>query len=192
MPPKAKFTREEVLSAALNIAENNGIKALTARSLGSALGSSARPIFTLYSNMEEVKSEVMIKANAVYGEYVSEGLKQTPAFKGVGLAYIRFASEKPKLFNLLFMSERESVPDVNSVLGNIESYFEQIISSITETYNVNRETALELYKHLWIYSHGIAVLIATKMCRFTEEQISSMLTETFTALLVRFKSGRGA
>ena len=47
MPPKAKFTKEEITEAALNIVQTNGFEALTARELGTRLGSSARPIFTV-------------------------------------------------------------------------------------------------------------------------------------------------
>ena len=58
MPPKAKFTREEIVQAALGIVREDGIQALTARALGAKLGSSARPIFTIFQSMEEVQQEV--------------------------------------------------------------------------------------------------------------------------------------
>ena len=37
MPPKAKFTREEIVSAALEITRAGGISAVTARAVGSKL-----------------------------------------------------------------------------------------------------------------------------------------------------------
>ena len=58
MPPKSKFTREEVIAAALELVSEKGMSALTSRDLGARLGSSARPIFTLFSSMEEVQEEV--------------------------------------------------------------------------------------------------------------------------------------
>ena len=48
MPPRPKFTKEQVLEAALRIVETEGESALTARRLGQELGSSPRPIFTLF------------------------------------------------------------------------------------------------------------------------------------------------
>ena len=57
MPPKAKFTKEEIVSAAIEILRDKGIEAITARELGVRLNSSARPIFTLYRNMDEVLSD---------------------------------------------------------------------------------------------------------------------------------------
>lgn len=55
MPPKAKFTKEEIVEAALGIAHESGFDALTARTLGERLGSSARPIFTVFKSMDEVR-----------------------------------------------------------------------------------------------------------------------------------------
>lgn len=37
MPPKPKFTREEIVAAALKVVSQSGISALTAKSLGNAL-----------------------------------------------------------------------------------------------------------------------------------------------------------
>lgn len=58
MPPKPKFTKEEVVEAALRLISEKGTDALTARELGERLGSSARPIFTTFRNMEELMGEV--------------------------------------------------------------------------------------------------------------------------------------
>ena len=40
MPPKAKYTREEIIETALNIVAEKGKSALNARDLGAALGTS--------------------------------------------------------------------------------------------------------------------------------------------------------
>ena len=83
--------------------------AVTARELGRALGSSARPIFTVFESMDEVLAEVQKRTQAIYRQYVEQGLSDTPAFRGVGMSYIRFAMEEEKLFRLLFMSEHKPV-----------------------------------------------------------------------------------
>lgn len=189
MPPKAKFTQEQVIKTALQIVENEGLDKLTARYLGEKLGSSARPIFTVFNSMDEVTEYVKREADAIYTEFVNEGLQETPPFKGVGMSYIKFARERPKLFQLLFMKEHDAVPDMCNVLRGIESNYDKILSSVQESYNLNAETAQKLYLHIWIYTHGIAVLLATNVCAFTEEQTSQMLTDVFVSLLVRAKNG---
>lgn len=185
MPPRAKFTKEEVVEAALNLIREQGIGALTARALGERLGSSARPVFTVFQSMEEVQREAVAAARQLYAQYVEQGFCQTemPVFKGVGMQYIRFAIREPKLFWLLFMAEYPQKPGVREVLPVIEEHYEKILKSVQNSYSLNTCSAEWLYRHLWIYTHGIAVLCATNMCRFSAEEISRMLTEVCMAML---------
>lgn len=189
MPPKAKFTREQIIEAALAIVRERGFAALTARALGEKLNSSARPIFTVFRSMEEVQQAVIAAAKALYKEYVERGLREEIAFRGVGKQYILFAVNEPKLFALLFMEEQPQVPSLSGVLPQIDESYDAILASITNAYHVDQAAAENLYRHLWIYSHGIAALCATKMCRFTPDEISGMMTEIFKSLLIQTKAG---
>lgn len=192
MPPRAKFTREQITQAALEIVRAENLESLTARALGKKLGSSACPIFTVFENMEEVQQAVLEEVKAVYRGYVERGLSENPAFKGVGTQYILFAIKEPKLFQILFMSEQTEHPDIDNVLPIIEESYDKILASITGAYGIEGKDAERLYKHLWIYTHGIASLCATKMCRFTGEEISGMITEVFSSLLKKIKEGNEA
>lgn len=189
MPPKAKFTREQITKAALEIVRAENFESLTARALGKKLGSSACPIFTVFENMEEVQQAVQEAVRDVYKGYVEKGLLENPAFKGVGTQYILFAIKEPKLFQILFMSEQSEHPDIDNVLPIIDESYDKILASITAGYGIEGEDAERLYKHLWIYTHGIASLCATKMCRFTGAEISEMITEVFQSLLKNMKEG---
>lgn len=187
MPPKAKFTKEEVIAAALEIARERGIEFITARELGAKLSSSARPIFTLFQNMEEVLGEVKRAARNIYNGYIKEGLMEPLAFRGVGRAYIRFAGEEPQLFRLLFMGEHAT--SLRAILPEIDENYDSILRSVTDGYGISREEADSLYCHLWIYSHGIAVLLATRACALTAEEINDMLKEVCISLIMRIKQG---
>lgn len=191
MPPKAKFMKEEIVDAALNIVRAEGIQALTARALGEKLGSSARPVFTVFQGMEEVQEAVMKAAKALYKGYVERGLKDTPAFRGVGTQYILFAIEEPKLFQLLFMEEKEQVPDLTGVLMLIEESYDRILASVGTSYGLTGTDAEKLYRHMWIYSHGIATLCATKMCHFSSEEIRKMIAEVCLSLIKTIKESCG-
>ena len=188
MPPKAKFTKDEIVRAAFDMVREDGVDILTARALGQKLGSSSRPIFTVFQSMEEVKQEVIREARRLYGTYVERGLSQIPAFKGVGTQYILFALEEPKLFQLLFMAEQRQVPKLSEVLPMIEENYEKILCSIQKDYGIKAEDAERLYRPLWIYTHGIAALCATRMCAFTGEEISIMMTEVCSSLLRTYGS----
>lgn len=188
MPPKSKFIKEEIITAAFNIVKRDGMDALTARSLAEELGSSPRPIFTVFNSMEEVQSAVISAANSLYSQYEDEFMAEGNSFKGSGMGYLRFATEQPKLFQLLFMKERESVPNIETVLAHIDDSYEKIVNAVINTYGFSRETAKEVYLHGWIYTHGIASLIATNVCMFTDEETSRMLDEVVGSIIKHFKA----
>ena len=183
MPPKSKFTRDEILNMALCITKEHGIDAVTARELGNRLGSSARPIFTVFENMDEVRKSVILKAKELYGQYVEEGLENQLKFQGVGIAYIRFAKEQPKLFELLYMKSTNGTKDVSAILPVIDEHYDRILQSVQEPYDLNTEDAERIYQHLWTYAHGIAAMSATGLCSYTMEQMKERMTEIFQGLL---------
>lgn len=190
MPPKAKYTREEIIEAALDLAAERGIKALTARQLGAALGTSSRPIFTAFENMEEVLSEVRKAALSRFNEYAKKAEQFTPVFKQVGLQMILFACEQPKLYRLLFMSEKPEAQTFDDVFNNLGEIAALCVDVIQRDYELSYENAMLLFKQIWIYTYGVGALIATGMCRFTAEEIQDMLSSEFVAMLMLIKSGR--
>ena len=62
MPPKVKFTKEEIVNAALNVARAKGAQGVTTRDIAAELGVSTRPIFTYFKSMDEVHAEVRLAA----------------------------------------------------------------------------------------------------------------------------------
>lgn len=184
MPPKAKFTKDEIIDMAFSITREHGIEAVTARELGKCLDSSARPIFTVFESMDEVKEAVIAKSKELYGEYVEEGLKNQSAFKGVGISYIRFAIEQPRLFQLLFMQAAHGAKGITAVLPFIDDNYDRILKSVQEPYSLERDVADKIYQHLWTYTHGIATMFATGLCSYTTEEIDERLTEVFKGLML--------
>lgn len=187
MPPKQKYTREEIIETSLEIAKQHGISGITARGLGVALGTSSRPIFTAFQNMEEVQQETIIAAKAVYNEYVKKGLAETPAFKGVGMQYIQFAKDEPKLFQMLFMNRELASSGLSDILPAIDDNSNEILGSIQNSYAIGNEDAFKLYQQLWLFTHGIATLYATEVCWLSENEVSEMLTNVFVGLLRQIK-----
>ena len=85
------------------------------------------------------------------------------------------------------MKEQKEMPDFQNILPLIEMNYEDILVSIEEEHKVSRLLSQRLYQHLWIYTHGIATLCATRMCGFTGEEISVMMTEVCRSLLKEMK-----
>ncbi|MGN1444264.1 MAG: TetR/AcrR family transcriptional regulator [Acutalibacteraceae bacterium] len=189
MPPKPKFTREEIIDAALELVSANGIEALTARELSAYLGSSARPIFTVFKNMEEVSQAVRQAAMKKYDAFVEQSLDYTPAFKKYGLQMVRFSINEPKLFQLLFMTENSAAKSFTDVFSNLGRTAKTCIKIIEQDYHLEPKDAMLLFEHAWIHTFGICTMCATGTCRFTEDEISEMLSDNFKGMMMLVKSG---
>ncbi len=181
MPPKVRFTKEQIAETAYNMVKKFGIDILTARNLASELGVSTAPIFTAFKNIEEVQEAVKEKAKAEYRAYIEDGLKHKLPFKGAGLKYVEFAKNEPQLFKLLFMSgdNFEGVPHYHP---GKDISAEKVLNVVETNYAENRESAMRLYNHLSVYMHGFAVMFAQGNSMFTMEDVSRMMSEVFKAL----------
>ena len=190
MPPKPRFTKEEIVAAALELVSRKGIEALTARELGASLGSSARPIFTVFQSMDEVQEAVREAALKRFEAYAQKAVAYTPVFKQVGMQMILFAMEEPKLYQLLYMSENTGATDFESILQRLGDVAQLCVDVIRRDYGLEDREARLLFEHVWIYTFGIGALCATGMCRFSREEILQMLGQDFMAMLFYAKSGR--
>lgn len=190
MPPKAKFTREEIVETALILAAEKGIRSLTARELASAIGTSTQPIFTAFKNMDELLQEVRNAAVSRFSQYAKKAEQFTPVFKQAGLQMIMFAYEEPKLYRLLFMSEKPEAQTFDDVYNNLGEIAPLCVDVIQHDYDLSYDNAMLLFKQIWIYTYGVGTLIATGMCRFGMEEIQNMLSREFVAMLMLIKSGK--
>ena len=182
MPPKCRFTREEIIQAALDLTAEKGVGALTARGLAQRLGSSAKPIFGLFANMEVVQQEVVKAANLRYQEYLRQDMSagRYPPYKASGMAYIRFAREQKELFKLLFMRDRTHE---EKAAGD---ELEALLGLIQKNMGLSRDDAYRFHLEMWIYVHGIATMIATAYLEWDMDFISAALTDAYQGLRLRF------
>ncbi len=187
MPPKFKFTKAEIVNAALELTREEGAEALSARALGDRLHTSARPIFSQFTGMGEVREAVLEAANAWHREYVQRAMAQNeyPPYKASGMAYIRFAREERELFKLLFMRDRTGEP--GAALENDDPLLEVISRQV----GISREQARLFHLEMWAYVHGIASMIATGFYAWPDELASQTLTDMYNGLKSKYEHQQG-
>ena len=174
MAPKNKYTREEMVEAAVRVVCKKGIDALTAKALAGELGVSTQPVFTCFHTIEEAKREVSISAQRVYDSYVEAGLRMKVPFLGVGMQYIRFAKEEPQLYRLLFLTTNEE--GNSSVMDALHHSQELIRESLQQTYHIDAEAADRYFRDMWLVVHSLATLVVTGGCPYSEEEMWNILT----------------
>lgn len=192
MPPKAKFSKEDIIEAAVEIAKAEGLQALTARALGARLGTSSSPVFTVFQSMDEVEREVLKAADLLYQSYLEKDMKNKkyPPYKSSGMAYIRFAKEEKELFKMLFMRDRshEKRDEANEEI-------KPLLALIQKNTGLSEERAYLFHLEMWIYVHGIATMIATSYLEWDMEFVSQALTDAYFGLKHRFcgkENGNGS
>lgn len=188
MPPKPKFTKDEIVAAALELVAQRGAEGLTARELGKALGSSAWPIFTVFRSMEELQGEVRAAAMRRFESFALQTQPDMPLFKQVGMRMVLFGAREPKLYQLLFMQEDRSAASFDDVFGALGDTAQLCIEAIGRDYGLSGAKARALFEHVWIYTFGVGALCATGVCHFSEAELGKMLSTEFRAMMLLIRT----
>lgn len=192
MPPRKKFTREEIIQVALEMARENGIESVVARELGKKLGTSSSPIFTAFKSMEEVQQEVRKLALKEFESYISDALNYTPAFKYVGMKMIEFAMREPKLFQLIYMQEQDESQNYEKMVESLGDTVEVCLQVMQRDYGLSRKDSELVFRQNWLLTFSVCALVANRVCHFSMEEISEILSVSFQGTLMLIKSGRFA
>ena len=184
MPPKVKITKEDIILSAMNIIRTQGHENLNARSLAASLHCSTQPIFSNFTNMDEVKMAVVDAAEALYEDYIREDTESGlyPPYKASGMAYIRFALEEKELFKLLFMRDRsaEEIPE-ETELGKT------VTAMVQENTGLDELSAKLFHLEMWAFVHGIATMVATDYLLLNMTLVSRMISDVYQGLKIRFE-----
>ncbi len=189
MPPKVKITKEMILNTVLDITREVGFEAVNARSIASKLQCSTRPIFTCYENMNELKNEFLAFAYEYYNQYVVNyrNSKSVSPYLLLPLSYIEFAQEETYLFKLLFINDLDlMMKEANDFYKEIDN--EKKARLFSESIGIDLECAKVIFLDLFLYTHGIAVLTATKKLTLDRYSAEKMLKNILTAFIRQEKS----
>ncbi len=129
--------------------------------------------------MEELKQALLDYSLDYYRKFLLDFKGNTPKYRQIGLNYIRFAKEESNVYKFIFMGDYQI---------KIEefAFFDKSYTEVEKTLQIQNELSTEMTKkfHLkmWLFVHGIACLIATNTCCFTDEEIKLLLAEEFQIL----------
>ena len=187
MPPKVRVTQEAILKAGLAIIREKGIDGLNAREVARALGCSVQPVFSNFQSMENLRESLYRQADSLLSACMAKGMHrhQIP-FLGMGMAYIAFAKEEGNLFKFLFMSDAFRGKSVLEMIRDEEN--KPVLRMIAGMTGLDMAQAERLFLSIWLTTHGIAALMATNSCDFSEELIAGLLTGSFSGMKNQLKN----
>jgi AcrR family transcriptional regulator len=173
MPPKKKYTKEQIVEQAFEIAKVEGIEEITIRKVAEKLNSSTAPIYVNFKNAEALINEV-IKKTFKLGQKLVKEADSGDKFKDIGLASLHFAQQYPVLFRDLIMNQNKYMADYDQELGK------HLIEEMKEDSNLKNfsETELEtIFLKMRIIHTGLAVMVANGLLgdRFSAKEEEELL-----------------
>lgn len=190
MPPKPKFTREQITAAALELVSEKGMDALTARELGKRLGCSAQPVFTVFHSMEDVQDAVRDAALARFercAEGVPDGL---PAYMKLAMQMVLFAQDEPRLYLLRFLPENRDGELYEDIYSRMGIMVRHCLDALQDDYGMSRQDAKNIFQHMWIYIFGVGTLCATGAYAVSPDQFLQTLERDFKILMGMIRSAQ--
>lgn len=159
MAGKSIITKEELLNVALNMVEKNGIESINARDLAKEAGISTKPIYRLYSSLDDLKKDVNEIIKKEYDEFITKRVDSKNALITICVAYIEFAQMHKNYFRSMFLSNNLKWKSIDDVLN--EKWNQSTIINLVNKHRLSFDNAKKLFMNVWIYANGLATLIAS-------------------------------
>lgn len=180
MAPKTKFTKQDIVLAAFDIAKTDGIESITIRKVAERLGSSIAPIYVNFNDVQELLQQVVERAFHVARGMIMEQQSGQP-FRDIGMASLRFAKEYPVLYRDLMMKD-------NPHMKNTPEQLDEVIGLMRQDPELGGFSDQELQSILLsmqVFQTGLCVMVANDL--FTKnvdgEQMMNMMDEAAEAFI---------
>ena len=189
MPAKAKVTQEMIISAAFEIAREEGAENINARTVSEKLNISTQPVMYHFATIDELKRAVYEKADRYHSEYLMNiKSPEGGAMLGIGMNYIRFAIEEPKLFRFLFQSDFFNGSTMLELIDAEE--LTPVLSAMQEALGMGMEQTKKVFLTVFLFAHGYASIIANNSLKYDEKLISAQLERAYEGAILEAKIDR--
>lgn len=169
MPKKPTTTKEAMIDGAFELVREKGHEFLTARNLAFFLGCSTQPVMYQFPNLDTLRELTYRKADAFHSEYILSG----GDLMEIGLRYVRFAEEEPRLFRFLFQSGRFSGSSLEELIHSPETA--GVLAAVSAEEGLSEKDAAAFFEPLAAIVHGYASLIANNAMKYDPEAIRRAL-----------------
>ncbi len=177
MPKAVEISRKKVVKTAVKLINLNGWESLNARSLAKEMEVSTKPLYRVFGGMEEIKKEVYEEIYRQYDEFINSRIDSKKALLTLCIAYVEFAQKYKNLFISLFLSNNLNWLNVNDVLD--EKWNQSTIINLVNKQGLTFEEAKDLFMNMWLFSNGLATLLATNEIEMEEKEIMTKIIKIY-------------
>ncbi|MBS4197109.1 TetR/AcrR family transcriptional regulator [Lederbergia citri] len=189
MAPKKKFSKEQIIDAAFEIAKTDGMDSISIRKVAEKLGSSIAPIYVNFSEVDELKKEVMKKIIELSNQLLSEQNSGHP-FRDIGVASLRFAREYSVLFRDLVMKQNEYMDSYDDDMGH---GLVEMMKGDSNLAGFSQEELMTIFFKMRVFTVGLSVMVANGLLpkEFNEEKGVEFLNSTATDVITTARLNKG-
>ena len=180
MPAIKELSKDYIVKVAVKMVNDKGWDSINARSLAKTLKVSTKPLYRIYKNMDEIKSDIYKEISYQYDEFITSRVDNKKALITLCIAYVEFAQEYKNLFISLFLSNNLKWKSLENVLD--EKWNQSTIINLVNKHGYSFEEAKNLFMNMWLYANGLATLIATNEITIDEKEILVRLVKTYKVL----------
>lgn len=185
MAGKSIIDKETLLKVALKMVDEEGLDCINARSLAKAAGISTKPIYRIYTSLDDLKKDVNEIIKKEYDEFIMKRVDNKNALITVCVAYIEFAQMRKNYFRSMFLSNNLNWTSVNDVLN--EKWNQSTIINLVNKHGLSFDEAKNLFMHVWLYANGLATLIASNELTINNKEILIRIVKIYKELSKNLK-----
>ena len=182
MPPKQRFSREDVVDAAFAVVRREGWPGLSARAIAKELNSSTRPIYDHLESMKHIEDEVVKKALACFVDFISRD-RTGDKWLDQALGYVMFADREKHLFRCI--NDEKHIPAQKKFAREHWDRLGDQLSGDPRFKGLSREEKNRVRVARWFMLHGLSFLISNGWFSLPEGE-KSVLVERLGLSLVDF------
>jgi AcrR family transcriptional regulator len=189
MGHKVKFTREEIIDAAFEIAQQEGIESITIRKIAHKIGRSVAPIYVNFKNIDELNEVLIERIIGICRQFLVEENTGNP-FHDIGNASLRFAMEYSVIFRDLVLKSGKYMR------GYDEKMMPAIIEEMQKDPELKDFTLDELKTILLkmrIFQLGLSMMAANGLLpkEYNKQDMKDILSSTADDVIMSAKLKRG-
>jgi AcrR family transcriptional regulator len=194
MLPPMNDLKARISLTAQELFLSEGVEGVSMRKIADRVGVTATAIYRHFRDKDEILEELIDAGLAILSEYLGPALKAEDPYRrlrGLIDAYLRFAMEQPKYFDLAFLVPGPTIQFSQDLEHHSRATFKLAVEQVAlcmETGIFRKGDPIETAIYLWSTAHGLVMLHrmnrlgddvqhSSRLCRSTIERAIQGLRE---------------
>jgi AcrR family transcriptional regulator len=175
--------RRALLDEALRTIQQDGVNALTLRTIGLRLGVSRTALYRHFTDKRALLSSVATEGFRLLTERLLDGWKTggVRGFNAMGVAYIRFAMANPSHYRVMFGGAVDHGPRDEDLIRESTAAFQALVDAIIALQKegaARKDDPLQLARFIWAAVHGVSMLIIDGQLPHQQAEIEDLIQFT--------------